>query len=594
MLIAFTSCNDYLDKIPDTRVYLENVEQLRQLMVDGYNSYSLACVGELSSDNVIDNNSPSDDGVRYNKAPYSVADNQLYAWEDVTLDNGSDTPSGIWEGCYGAIAVCNAVLEKVAQFEAEGADANGALSPEDRAKLSAVKGEALVSRAYHHWVLCNFFCPPYYGEEGGTTLPGFDPNSDGITYITEPETTVMPDYKRESLISNYKKIEADLEAGLPLINDLYYEVPKYHFNKAAAYAFAARFYLYKRDYPKAEEYATLAFKGNDPATMMSPLWMITSFYYISDIGRGATTIKNANVWMCFNSYSTWWRRFVYSTQNRYTTNREAARGTLRGPGPTWDKCLYSSAKTKETFAMHPCFNGYCGSAGGQEYGMYFAGTCFEQFEYTNKIAGIGYCHAVRAEFTTEQNLLVRAEARLFMGDIDGAFEDLNTWDAHRQHNASSDDRMVPLSKENIVSFYTKMLNAYTKCAGRYEINHYQDSIQWGIARPINIDKVCPSNRYHVTPEIEPYLQCVQHFLRLENVHTGMRWWDIRRFGLDVTHKIGRSEIRELKWPDTRYVIQIPYETVAAGYQPNPTYKKSTQQAIGAVAVEAPGSVVRVN
>ena len=45
MLIAFTSCNDYLDKIPDTRVYLENVEQLRQLYINnyigwGYNAYN--------------------------------------------------------------------------------------------------------------------------------------------------------------------------------------------------------------------------------------------------------------------------------------------------------------------------------------------------------------------------------------------------------------------------------------------------------------------------------------------------------------------------------------------------------------------------
>ena len=38
--------------------------------------------------------------------------------------------------------------------------------------------------------------------------------------------------------------DADLEEGLPLIDDNIYLRVKYHFNKKAAYAFAARFYLY--------------------------------------------------------------------------------------------------------------------------------------------------------------------------------------------------------------------------------------------------------------------------------------------------------------------------------------------------------------
>ena len=106
-LTSLTSCKDFLDKVPDTRVYLNNVEQLRQLMVDGYMASSYACVAELSSDNVIDNNSPSDDGVIYNLSAYDISDNQLYAWQDVDLASGNDTPSGVWSGCYGAIAVCN-------------------------------------------------------------------------------------------------------------------------------------------------------------------------------------------------------------------------------------------------------------------------------------------------------------------------------------------------------------------------------------------------------------------------------------------------------------------------------------------------------
>ena len=78
LLLALTSCNDFLDKTPDTRVYLVNVEQLRQLMVDGYMSNNIAQTCELSSDNIVDNNAPPtlSTGMRYNLRAYSLSDEQ--------------------------------------------------------------------------------------------------------------------------------------------------------------------------------------------------------------------------------------------------------------------------------------------------------------------------------------------------------------------------------------------------------------------------------------------------------------------------------------------------------------------------------------
>ena len=65
----------------------------------------------------------------------------------------------------------------------------------------------------------------------------------GIPYIKEPETSVNPQYSRGTVAEVYQNIAADLEEGLPLIDDNIYSRVKYHFNKKAAYAFAARFYL---------------------------------------------------------------------------------------------------------------------------------------------------------------------------------------------------------------------------------------------------------------------------------------------------------------------------------------------------------------
>ncbi len=80
----------------------------------------------------------------------------------------------------------------------------------------------------------------------------------GIPYVTEPEKNFIKQYTRGTVAGVYDMIEKDLLDGIGYIDDKSYSVPKYHFNRAAANAFAARFYLYKRDYTKVIQYATQA------------------------------------------------------------------------------------------------------------------------------------------------------------------------------------------------------------------------------------------------------------------------------------------------------------------------------------------------
>lgn len=243
--------------------------------------------------------------------------------------------------------------------------------------------------------------------------------------------------------------------------------------------------------------------------------------------------------------------------------------------------------------MMPCFNGYCGTAGGQEYGTYFAGTSFEQFEYTDKIAGIGYCHGIRAEFTTEQTLLDRAEAYFYLGKKDLAMADLQVWNEEHRHNTSGDDRMTELTEDQIVKFYTKCLNKYVQNVDRTDLkDKYSDSIWFGIAKPIRIDEVCPSTKYQLTEDLVPYLQCVQHFRRIEQVHTGQRWFEIKRLGLEVIHKFGKDDTFVLRYADDemRYAIEVPYSAISAGLEPNRKPKNTAMSA----SIEAKGAYVKVN
>ena len=74
-----------------------------------------------------------------------------------------------------------------------------------------------------------------------------------------------------SLYDTYMAIQADLEAGLKLVSDEYYSVPRYHFNVKAAHAFAARFYLYKREWAKVVEHADYVLTTSDE-TVLSLLY----------------------------------------------------------------------------------------------------------------------------------------------------------------------------------------------------------------------------------------------------------------------------------------------------------------------------------
>ncbi len=534
-LMGLSSCGDFLDKPSDTRVTLTNTEQLRMLMTSAYPSHNYALICELSTDNFIDNNSPSVDGVRYNLQPYNRNDDETFAWEDIRSVNDSDSPSGLWEAYYSSIATCNQVLEKVEEFEAAG---------ENSDKLQAVKGEALVTRAYSHFMLANLFCMPYRGPELSAAL-------DGIPYITKPETTVKPHYERGTLAETYDKIQADLEAGLPLINDAIYEQPKYHFNRQAAYTFASRFYLYKRDYEKVLECCNIVFGGPDvdPLPYCTDIWSQTNLNYADEYNRYYVNSVHMRNFMLIPTYSIYARHL--SGGRRYGINRNGMRGSVRGPGPTWERCRYQNSQLGWVWAMHPCFLAMWVN-GSQEYGVWWGGTAGEQFEYTDKIAGIGYAHQVLAEFTGEEALLNRAEAKLFV-DADG--------------------RMDPWSKEIVWNFYTKAESKYLRNTRpeRRELlgNKYNDSIYFEIAKPLHIDEVCPSPKYKLTADINPYMQCIQHFRRFEFFQRGLRWFDIKRLGISYSHVIGKdSRVETLQVLDRRLAFQIPNEIIAAGIDPN--------------------------
>ena len=71
------------------------------------------------------------------------------------------------------------------------------------------------------------------------------------------------------------------------------------------------------------------------------------------------------------------------------------------------------------------------------------------------------------------------------------------------------------------------------------------------------------------------LQCVIGFRRLETMPFGMRWFDIKRFGIEIPRRrmalSGTPEEKTdfLSKDDPRRALQLPQKALDAGMTPNP-------------------------
>lgn len=240
--LVISSCDPFLDEIPDNRVELNTLDKAAQLLTNGYSIASPAFTDWATDDFQFT--------VGTTIRPSQL---EIYQWEEV--DNGGpgelDTPDFFWFETYTAIAHANEVLEILDELPI--ADA------EDQLKRDALEGEAKLIRAYGHFMLVNMFGEHYDLNAGGKL---------GVPYVKDPETTFIQQYERESVSRVYGEIEDDLLDALELINDSFFlNSGKYHFNRNAALAFASRFYLYQFDIRESLQYAN-ELLGSNPSNFV--------------------------------------------------------------------------------------------------------------------------------------------------------------------------------------------------------------------------------------------------------------------------------------------------------------------------------------
>ncbi|UXX78789.1 RagB/SusD family nutrient uptake outer membrane protein [Reichenbachiella carrageenanivorans] len=238
-VVWLPACDSYLEEVPDDRVSLDDLDKAAQLVTNAYSDASYAFTDWMTDDFTYT--------IGTNLRP---AHEQMYLWQDPTSDpEEQDTPGFFWYQTYNAISHANEVLQIIDDLEVD---------EEDEARRDAIKGEALLARAYGHFMLVNLFSEDNFIFKNGLGL--------GVPYIESPETEFLVEYKRPSVKKTYEEIEDDLKLGLELIDDRYFtNSGKYHFNKNAALAFASRFYLFKGDFIRSLQYSDELLGANPEA-----------------------------------------------------------------------------------------------------------------------------------------------------------------------------------------------------------------------------------------------------------------------------------------------------------------------------------------
>lgn len=468
-MAALSSCNSFLDETPDNRLRLDSYETIAELVTNAYPEGS-GIFMEWMSDNV---------GADPKKLQRSEM-TQAYNWADVEQE-GQDTPSYYWSANYQAIAHANQALESLEEVTENNPDYK-----------DAIRGEALACRAFAHFMLVNVFAKSYD--------PATAASDRGIVIMTKPEETLLATYERSSVQEVYDFIEKDLLEAIELVSDQYYKNSgKYHFNRAALMAFASRFFLFKKDYERADKYAT-ELLGTDYNPQM-----IRDY---SQIYTGTTSDIMA-------------RKFTASTlpSNLLLIRKDVLYGYKGYAGYRLNQDVYNSLVLSQRDMRFSVSYNYGGTA------MLLPKFQRDLIRKTSLTSSSGYPYTIEVAFRGEEVFFNRLEAWAMMG--------------------------------------TTKLSQFESQFDRYIKSVYAGTVDYSVLLS-NYKRFYPG-----LTEDELRLKMLLDEKRREFVEEGLRWFDICRHKLGVTHTDIQGVTRVLQPNDPRKVVQIPQSAVLyGGLQPN--------------------------
>lgn len=489
--LCLWSCQDYLETSPDSNldVQVDTEEKIAELLTGAYPEASYFAFLEARTDNV---------GERVN-GTHSRLNEAMYFWEDYDQED-LDTPLNYWNACYAGIAQANQALELLSKY------------PKTE-RIKALYGEAFLLRAYLHFMLVNIWAEPY-GTNKSATAPG-------IPYLTKPEKKALVNYSRGTVQEVYENIETDLKLGLSLVDDNYYEKPKFHFNKKAAYAFASRFYLFKGEWRLVVAYSDYVLGVDPKATLRK--WNDYKKYFNYNFKQLYTRYANADEPA---------NLMLVATESRVARNipSEKFGVTTQTAEKIYNQHGIEGCFSFRKMRMQPHFL-FNYNEGRIDDGQYIA-----KFD---ELALSGYTgirpkglYVTNVLFSTDEVILNRMEAYAMLGEYDNAINNLMTYLKVKYDLVVTCDR-----------------TAYTQT----------NSDNYQIFTPF----------YGMSTSQLSLVKIILGFRQQEFMHEGLRWFDIRRFYMSVKRSSKYKFYKPLEKEDPRKLLQIPAEAINRGLEANP-------------------------
>lgn len=253
LALCSMGCKKFLDKPYDGRIDPTFTEHYQQLIADAYPARQ-----EMFTDIMTDDFDFHANTAQASNVSYFLP---IYLWKDDYPDNTRTNPDIAYREFYAKIYRANIVINGV-QSSTRG-------SQEFK---NAVLGEALLVRAYCHFMLVNLFSKHYNAATASSDL--------GIPIVTEVNEENVKSYIRGTVQQVYDLVETDATKGIEMMQKGGTFVPKnpYHFSIASANAFMSRVKLYKGDWAGAIKYsdAVITEKGRFVRDLATDLTLITA------------------------------------------------------------------------------------------------------------------------------------------------------------------------------------------------------------------------------------------------------------------------------------------------------------------------------
>ncbi|MGI9542660.1 MAG: RagB/SusD family nutrient uptake outer membrane protein [Cyclobacteriaceae bacterium] len=392
------SCDQYLDEVPDNRVALDNLDKAQQLLTNAYSSSSYAFTDWMT------------DLVGFTQG-VTIRPNhdEAFKWEEFTAGpTEQDTPIFFWFETYTAIAHANEVLAILETLPAD--------TEIQKAQKRAVESEALLTRAYGHFMLVNLFAKHYDENTAVSDL--------GVPYVETPETVFLATYKRNTVQEVYDKVEADMLRGLELVDETFFSNSgKYHFNRNAALAFASRFYLYKGEYDQCADFSTQLLGASPDAFI-----------------RDFTSQEFQDASSSIQGYPQ-----LYSSPNQGSNLMLMRKISLV------QRTDFAHRPTDELYSGLYQANPFIGTTDQRQNPAFVKGingtfpVRYESlFERSSLNSNVGLPYHIALAFRGEEVLLNRAEANIFLNRVDQTISDLQVLVNRRYSGNSAPVISIPL------------------------------------------------------------------------------------------------------------------------------------------------------